>query len=353
MVFNQILLLISPQMKLKLTLKDIARELGFSTSTVSKALKDSHEISENTRDKIKAFAKQHNYKPNTLALSLRQQKTYVLGVIIPEIVHHFFSTIISGIEHVANEKGYNLIICVSNESFKKEVLNIEMLTNGRVDGLLISISKESLEKHDFTHLNELIDDDIPLVLFDRINEQINCDKVIIDDIGGAFKATEFLINLNRRKIALITTPDYVTVGELRTEGYIKALKQHNIPINKDLIIHINEKQNIKNQISPLFNQKELPDAIFTVNEIYAAITLKIAKEKGINIPKDISVIGFTDGLISEYSSPSLTTMSQHGFTMGQQAAELLIDRIENKTKSYFETKVISADIKVRESTKIV
>jgi len=340
-------------MKPKLTLKDISYELGVSISTVSKALKDSHEISKKTRDKIKAFAKLYNYKPNTIAKSLRQQKTYVLGIIIPEIVHHFFSTVISGIEHVANERGYNIIICVSNESFKKEALNVEMLTNSRVDGILISISKESQEKQDFEHLNELINDGIPLVLFDRINEHINCDKVIIDDIDGAFKATEFLINLNRRKIALITTPSYVTVGELRTEGYLKALKQHNIPIRKNLIIHVNEKQNIKNQILPLFNQKELPDAIFAVNEIYAATTLKIAKEKGINIPKDISVIGFTDGLISEFSSPSLTTMAQHGFTMGEQAAELLIDRIENKTKPYFETKVISADIKIRESTKIV
>ena len=153
----------------KITLKDIAKELGYSKSTVSKALNDSHEISEETRLKIKAFADFYKYKPNSLALKLRNRKTMVIGVVIPEIVHHFFSRVISGIEKIVNEKGYNVMICLSNESYDKEVLNINMLADGSVDGLLVSIAKETLERNSFDHFSELMNDDIPLVLFDRIS----------------------------------------------------------------------------------------------------------------------------------------------------------------------------------------
>lgn len=197
-------------MKAKITIKDIARELGVSTSTVSKALKDSHEISESTKAKIKAFADFYHYKPNSLALKLRNQKTMVIGVIIPEIVHHFFSRVISGIEKAANLRGYNVMICVSNESYDKELLNIEMLANGSVDGLLISLSKETQKIKDFSHFNELIENNVPFVLFDRIEESINCDKIIVDDEGGAYKATKYLLEKKCIKVALITTPDYVT-----------------------------------------------------------------------------------------------------------------------------------------------
>jgi len=342
-------------MKSKITIKDIAKELGVSTSTVSKALKDSHEISESTKAKIKAFANFYHYKPNSLALKLRSQKTMVIGVIIPEIVHHFFSKVIQGIEKIANQRGYNIMICVSNESYDKELLNIEMLANGSVDGLLISISKETQKIGDFNHLNELIENEVPFVLFDRIDKSINCDKVIIDDEGGAYKATKFLLEQNCKKIALITTPDYVTVGKLRNNGYVKALQKHGLKKDLSIIVKIenldDDHDGIYNQIKKLIFVKNPPDGIFAVNELYAALAMKIAKERGLNIPEDIKIIGFTDGIISEFSSPSLTTVAQHGFTMGKQAAELLINRIENKIKDNFQTQVISTTITVRESTK--
>lgn len=337
-------------MKQKITIKTIAKELGVSTSTVSKALRDSHEISSETKKKIQAYANLYNYKPNNLALQLRNQKTKVIGVILPKIVHHFFSTVIMGIEEGANKKGYNIMVCFSNESYKKEVETLKVLSNGSVDGLIVSISNETLENKDYKHFVDLVSEEIPLVLFDRVVDEILCDKVVVDDVGAGYKATTHLIENGRKKIALLTTPSHVNVGTLRRQGYEKALIDAYIRPNKNLIVEIDEKKDIKSQIQKVF--KEGIDAVFAVNEIYAANAMRIAKEKGLNIPSEISIIGFTDGLISEYSSPSITTIAQHGFTMGIQTVELLIERIENETEVYKPKKiVISSDLKIRESTK--
>ena len=337
-------------MKQKVTIKTIAKELGVSTSTVSKALKDSHEISSETKERIQAYADYYNYKPNTLALQLRNQKTKLIGVILPKIVHHFFSTVISGIEEGANDKGYHIMVCFSNESYKKEVETLKLLSNGSVDGLIVSIASETLKNKDFKHFEDLVSEEIPLILFDRVVDDINCDKVIVDDVGAGYKATKYLLQNNRKKIALITTPKHVTVGALRRQGYEKALIEEYIKTDANLIVEIDENESITKQIETVFSQDI--DSVFAVNEIYAAKAMKIAKNKGLNVPNDVSVIGFTDGLISEYSSPSITTIAQHGFTMGRQAVELLIERIEKESEIYKPRKiVISSDLKLRESTK--
>lgn len=337
-------------MKQKITIKTIAKELGVSASTVSKALKDSHEISTETKERIQAFANHYNYKPNNLALQLRNQKTKVIGVILPKIVHHFFSTVIKGIEEGANKRGYNIMVCFSNESYHKEVETLKVLSNGSVDGIIVSIASETLENKDFKHFKDLVNEDIPLVLFDRVVDDILCDKVVVDDVGAGYKATSHLLENNRKKIALITTPDHVNVGSLRKQGYEKALIESYIKSNKDFIIKIDESQDLRSQIEKIFDQDI--DAVFAVNEIYAATTMRIAKEKGYKVPEDIAIIGFTDGLISEYSSPSITTIAQHGLTMGRQSVELLIDRIERENDNEKPKKiVISSDLKLRESTK--
>ncbi|WP_420553546.1 LacI family DNA-binding transcriptional regulator [Tenacibaculum aiptasiae] len=337
-------------MKPKITIKIIAKELGVSVSTVSKALRDSYEISKETKDRIKAYADYYNYRPNNLALQLRNQKTKVIGIILPKIVHHFFSTVIKGIEDEANKRGYNIMVCFSNNNEKKEAETIDVLTNGSVDGLLVSIAKETLENNTFSHFKRLTENEVPLVLFDRTHASINCDKVIVDDIGAGYKATKHLLDLGCEKIAIVTTPEHVTVGLHREQGYEKALKEQGGVIDRDLIIEVDEEKDIYTQIKELFVHEV--DAVFAVNEIYAAIAIRIAKEKGLRVPEDISIVGFTDGLISEYSSPSITTVVQHGFTMGKQAAEMLIDRIENgDDKKRFQTKVISSNLKIRESTK--
>ncbi|MFY7811346.1 MAG: LacI family DNA-binding transcriptional regulator [Flavobacterium sp.] len=339
-------------MKRKITLKQIARELDVSISTVSKSLKDSIEISEDTKLKVQAFAKLYNYKPNNIALSLKNKRTKNIAVIIPEIVHYFFATIIKGIEEVANHHGYNVVICLSDESFDKEVINMEMLAHGSIDGFIISLSKETLLKKDFHHITEVINQGMPVVMFDRVANEILCDKVIIDDANAAYKTIEFLIEKKHKNIAIITTIDYVNVGKLRTDGYLKALNHNNIIVNTDLILKIEDIENCYELIENFILNHKI-DALFAVNEIFAVNALKVAKKLNIEVPKSLAIIGFTDGIISQYSSPALSTVSQNELKMGVKAAEILINRIENEeedeNESYF-TEVIDTNLVLRETT---
>jgi LacI family transcriptional regulator len=338
-------------MKRKVTLKQIAKELDVSISTVSKSLKDSPEISEDTRQKVRAFAKLYNYKPNLIALSLKNRKTKTIGVIIPEIIHHFFATVISGIEHVANLNGYNVIVCLSDESFDKEVINMEMLANGSIDGFIMSLSKETQQKKDFHHITEAINQGMPVVMFDRVANDILCDKVIIDDSLAAFEAVQYLINKGFKKIALISTIDYISVGKLRTEGYLKALRNNNITIDENLILKVEDMDHCADKIEELMKNNTF-DAIFAVNELFAVTSIKLASKLNLKVPEDLSIIGFTDGMISKYSSPSITTVSQNEIKMGEKAAKMLIDRLENEDEEeeHYKTEVIETNLVEREST---
>ena len=343
-------------MKKKITLKQIAKELDVSISTVSKALKNSNEISEDTKLKIQAFAKLYNYKPNNIALSLKNKKTKTICIIIPEIIHHFFATVISGVEKVANENGYNVLVCLSDESFDKEVINMETLANGSIDGFIISLSKETQQKGDFHHISEIISQGMPVVMFDRVTNDVLCDKVIIDDIDAAFNATQHLIDSNRKKIALISTVDYVSVGKLRTDGYLKALKLNNLEIDKNLILKIENVTNFEIEIQNLIKKNEI-NAIFAVNELFAVTAIKAAIKLGKKVPDDIAIIGFTDGIISKYSSPAITTVSQNGELMGEKAAKMLIERLESEEVEYnehyqehYKTEVIETHLIQRESS---
>lgn len=351
-IYLEFQIYIFPLMKKKVTLKQIAKELDVSISTVSKSLKNSAEISEDTRQKIQAFAKLYNYKPNNIALSLKNRKTKTICVIIPEIIHHFFATVISGVEQVANEKGYNVLVCLSDESFDKEVINMEMLANGSIDGFIMSLSKETQQKKDFHHIVEVINQGMPVVMFDRVTNDILCDKVIIDDGLAAYNATQFLIDKGLKKIALITTVDYVSVGKLRTQGYIKALQDNDIAVKETLILKIEDIDNFDNLIEKLLLESDL-DAVFAVNEIFAVTAIKTARKLNINVPNELSIIGFTDGIISKYSTPSISTVSQNGIKMGGKAAKMLIERLEyeeDQQDEHYRTEVIDTKLIVREST---
>jgi LacI family transcriptional regulator len=344
-------------MKRKVTLKQIAKELDVSISTVSKSLRDSSEISEDTRLKVQAFAKLYNYKPNNIALSLKNQRTKKIGIIIPEIVHHFFATVISGIEQVANENGYTVIVCLSNESFTKEVINMEMLANGSIDGFIISLSKETQFKGDFHHITEVMNQGMPVVMFDRITNEIYCDKVIIDDKQAAYDAVQMLIDRGKKKIALVTTVDYVSVGKLRTDGYTKALLDNDLKFDENLIIKIEDIENCEIKIGKLIEDKAI-DAILAVNELFAVTIIKMANKMGLKVPEDLSVIAFTDGIISQYSTPTITTVSQNGIKMGQKAAKMLIERIEledydddEEHVEHYRTEIIETQLILRESTR--
>jgi LacI family transcriptional regulator len=318
---------------------------------VSKSLRNSPEIGEETREKVQAFAKLYNYKPNNIALSLKNRKTKTIGIIIPEIVHHFFATVISGIEHYANDYGYNVIVCLSDESFDKEVINMEMLAGGSIDGFIMSLSKETQNKGDFHHISEAINQGMPVVMFDRVTNDIFCDKVIIDDKTAAQDAVNFLVFKGMKKIGIITTVDYVSVGKLRTDGYLQAFRQNNIIVKEELILKIEDIENCAIAIEKFVAEQDL-DGIFAVNELFAVTAIKAANKLGKKVPEDLSVIGFTDGIISKFSTPSITTVSQDGVEMGKRAAKLLIDRLENdEDDEFFTVEIVETYLVERESTR--
>jgi LacI family transcriptional regulator len=339
-------------MKVKATLKQIAKELNVSVSTVSKALNDSPEISDQTKIRIKEYAKLKNYKPNVIGLNLKNRKTKTIGVIIPNILNSFFAKVFSGIEKVADEKGYNVIMCISNESFDKEAHTLEMLSNGTIDGFVLSVSEEAQKLNDYSHFASIINDGTPIVMFDRIAEGIECDKVVVDDFNSAVNATQRLIDLGCKNIALFSSVDNLSVGKLRTDGYLKALKDNNIAINKNIILRTDSEDDLNFRIQELSETCAI-DAIFALEESDSVAALKYGLKRGNKIPEELSIIGFADGILaSRRLSPSLTTVSQHGVEIGEVAAKLLIDRLESEEENKpYETVVIKTKLKERESTR--
>jgi LacI family transcriptional regulator len=339
-------------MKAKATLKQIAKELNVSVSTVSKALNDSPEISEQTKIKIKEYAKLKNYKPNIIGLNLKNRKTKTIGVIIPNILNSFFAKVFSGIEKVADSKGYNVITCISNESLEKEINTMEMLSNGTIDGFILSISEEAQKEHEYNHFKDIINDGTPIVMFDRIADDVDCDKVVVDDFDSALNATQHLIDLGCKNIALVSSVDNLSVGKLRADGYLKALEINKIPVNENIILRTDSEDDLKEKIEYILDHNKV-DGIFALEENDSVAALRIGLKKGYRIPEDISIIGFADGILaSRRLSPSLTTVSQHGIEIGEEAAKLLIDRLEHKEENKpYETIVIKTILKERESTR--
>lgn len=337
-------------MRKRITLKQIAKELDVSVSTVSKALRDSDEIGEETRERIQAFARFHNYKPNSIAQSLKNKKFKTIGVIIPEIVHNFFSTVINGIENVANQKGYNVVVCFSNESFDREVINMETLANSAIDGFVIALTKETQYKQDYHHLQEVINRGMPLVMFDRVTYDIYCDKVVVDDTYAAYSGVNYLLKSGCQRIGLLTIPEHISVGKLRNQGYVKALQDAGLPVRKELIVVIDDIESTT-EIQQLFDEQDF-DGLLCVNEFFAATSLREAHNRGIRIPEDVSIIGFADGFLARSAYPKLTAIDQNGFRMGEKAAELLIEKVENeKDEEYFRTEVVPTRLVLRESTR--
>lgn len=346
-------------MKKKVTLKEIARELNVSVSTVSKALKDSEEISVETRERIQAFAKLLNYKPNSIALSLRNQATKSIGILIPQIVNHYFAKVIQGIEEEAQKQGYSSLIAVSNNSFEKEVLHMQNLANGSIDGFILSVAKETLLKKDYHHFKEVLARGIPIIMFDRTIPEIDCDKVIIDDIRAAQRATERLIASGCKQILLITTEDFISVGKLRKQGYINALLEENRKVNPDLILEIKDDFSKEEAEAFIIDKmrgllKKYPDidGILGVNEFYTIFALNYLKDKGYKVPENISAICFSDGDLPKYANPSISAISQYGEEIGRASARLLIDKLEKeKGPEHNQTIIINTKIIERESTK--
>jgi LacI family transcriptional regulator len=332
----------------QVTIKDIAKVLGISVSTVSRALKDHPDISEETRNQVKELARKLNYEPNALALSLRRNKSNTIGIIIPEIVHHFFSSVISGIEDVAYDSGYTVMVCQSNETYEREVINAQALLSNRVDGVLISISKTTL---DFDHFRNFINQGIPLVFFDRICPELNTDRVITNDEGGAFIATEHLINIGCKKVAHFAAPQNLLIGQGRLAGYLRALKQYKLNYDPNLVLHCDTMEQAEEKTIDFLNRYTDVDGIFAVNDSTAIGIMKMLQKMEKRIPQDIAVIGFGDGPNALIVSPTLSTVEQKGYEIGAEAVKLLINKIENETPTdSFQTKVITPTLIARGST---
>ncbi|WP_411030291.1 LacI family DNA-binding transcriptional regulator [Spongiimicrobium sp. 3-5] len=339
----------------KLTLKEIANHFKVSVSTVSKAINDSHEISEQLKVQIQKFAKENHYKPNKVALSLLNRSTKTIGVVIPNILNYFFIQVLYGVEQIANDRGYSIISCISNQSLEKETRTLELLSTGSVDGIIISSVATEMQFDDHvSHLKELTNNQIPLVMFDRVTNLIECDKIIVDDFEAGYKATKYFIETGCRTIAIVTPIDHSNIGRLRIEGYKKALAEKNIDFDEKLVIPIGTKDDLELIMSFLLNYKKI-EGIMALDEITAVRTMSIVKSRGYHVPNDISIIGFTNGELSRYVTPALTMVSQHGKYIGETVANTLIDRIESKNKNEvheaYGTKVVKTSLIVRESTK--
>ncbi len=334
------------------TIKDIAKALGLSTSTVSRALRDSYEISEATKKKIKDYAVQINYRPNPVALSLKEKRTLSIGVVVAEIANTFFSQVINGIESIAYANGYNVIITQSKESVEKEQMILEYLTSRSIDGLIISVAAET---KDFGNLKQLHEKGLPIVFFDRVVEDIDTHKVVTDNKTGVYRATEHLIKNNYKRIAAIANNANLSITRDRLAGFQKALADHNRPINEDYIKYCDHGgliiEEVEKAVESLLALKKRPDALILLADKITTETFGILREKNIKIPRDIAIIGFNNSNYTVLFSPSLSVISQPAFEMGEKAAGLLLHLIESKRAvTDFQQECLSPDIIIRESS---
>jgi LacI family transcriptional regulator len=332
------------------TIKDIARALNLSTSTVSRALRGSYEISAETKKQVLEYAEQINYRPNPIALSLKERRTRAIGVVVSEIANTYFSQAINGIESIAYNRGYHVIITQTHESAEREKVNVQHLASRGVDGLLISLSSETV---DLSHLKDLHEKGLPIVFFDRITDEIETHKVSANNYLGAFHATEHLIYQGFKKIAHITSSPHLSITKERLEGYKDALLKHKIPVNEALIKYCPHGgmivDEIEEAVNDLFKARTKPDAIFTAGDRITTVCFSVLKR--MKQKKEVGFTGFTNTGVGDLFSPSLTVIRQPAFEIGQTAIEYLIGLIESKRPvTEFQTKVLETELIIRESS---
>jgi LacI family transcriptional regulator len=321
-----------------ITIKDIAKALNLSISTVSKALRNSYEISADTQKLVMDYAEEHNYKPNPIAQGLRKGKSKSIGVIVTNIDNNFFSQVINGIESVAHKKDYTVIITQSHESYQREVLNLQNLQTRSLDGLLVSLSAETAN---VDHFKAVHSKGLPIVFFDRITDEIETHRVNCNNFQGAYEATQHLVQQGYKRIAHITSSNSLSITLERQEGYLKALEDYGLKVEEETDEAIHELLAMDNR----------PDAIFTASDRLSTSTLSILSKLGIKIPQEIALAGFTNSVSADIFNPPLTTIVQPAFEMGQTATEMLIQLIERKRPpSSYEKKVLDAELVIRQSS---
>jgi LacI family transcriptional regulator len=328
-----------------ITIKDIAKALNISTSTVSRALRGSYEINTETKRLVMEYAEKMNYRPNPIALSLKENRSRAIGVIVPEIANNFFSQAINGIENIAYNRGYHVVIFQSHESYEREMVNVQHLFARKVDGLLISLSGST---RDVNHIENYRENNFPVVYFDRVPETTEAHKVVADNFDGAFRATEYMIQQGKRTIAHITSPPVLSITQERLAGYKAALEKYGLPIREELIKFCYfSPEEAFNAIDSLIKNYQ-PDAFFTASDRLALNCYEAHKKKIIELPKDVMFFGFTNLNVAHLLEPPLSTIVQPALELGQTAAEILLDIIENKRRGKgYETVKLKTDLHIR------
>lgn len=337
-----------------ITLKDIAKALGLSTSTVSRALRDSYEISEGTRKRVLEYAEKFHYHPNPAALGLKERRTRSIGVIVSEIANTFFSQAINGMESIAYDRGYNVIITQSHESFEREVMNLQYLASRSIDGLLVSLSTET---QDVSHFQSVHEKGLPVVFFDRVSDEISTHKVTADNFRGAYDVVEHLIQMGYKRIAHLTNADYLSITVERLQGYKRAMADYGITIPPSYVQYcphgglVNEET--EKAVKKFLSLKKRPEVIFAAGDKLTTGCLRQLKLENVRVPEDIAMVGFSNSELMDLFNPPLTTVRQPAFEMGQVATEMLIDLIESRRPvTEYEKRVLPTQMQIRDSSSL-
>ena len=335
-----------------LTMKDIAREFGISVATVSRALKDSPRISEERRRAIQAYAREHNFYPNAIGEALRHSRVMpqkVIGVIVPEFTHYYFSSILTGIEEAATARGYNIMVALSGEQYEREARICDTFHRYKVCGVIVSQAKDT---RNYSHYQRLIDAGIPLVFYDRICTGVNASRVVVDDYMGAYNAVSHLIETGCQRIAFFGAPMQLEISKNRFNGYKDALLKHGMAIDEEIICVCDNRADAELMTPRMLELGHRPDGFFAVNDDTAIGILYTCKRAGFRVPEDISICGFTNGQRAIACDPMLTTVEQRGHLVGEEAAEILIDKVEGYSPmEKIEKRVVRTRLIIRGTTK--
>ncbi len=322
----------------KTTIKDIARALGIHHTTVSRALRDHPDVKPETKEKIKKMAEKLNYQPNLFARNLRNNQANLIGVLVPEIQHHFFASAISGMEEIAQEHGYVLLVCQSNENYEREVMNTKALFGNRVAGMLVSVAQTTRTDE---HFRWFLKSGGRIVFFDRVLDIPNTIKVVVDDRAGGYKATKYLIDKGRKRIAHIGGTKNLLISHERYNGYVQALQEAGLPVDKRLVVWSGfHEENGAKAIKQILKRGEPPDAVFAVNDPVALGAMTVLKQRGLKIPRDVSVVGFSNNPISAFVDPPLTTIEQPAYQMGMEAIKALLEQVQNGEEPPEDKKIV-------------
>ncbi len=331
------------------TIKDIARRLHISTSTVSRAMRDQPDVNADTKKAVLALAEELDYQPNKVALSLLKKHTYTIGVLVPNL-DYFCATAVKGIDEMALEAGYTVMVCQSNESYGREVVNVRRLLESRVDGFIISASSQTKA---FDHFKRLQEKNIPMVFFDRETPDMDTHRVVLDNADGAMQATEHLLQQGCKRIAFLAGPPALSISNKRKEGYLAALKKYKTKTDESLIVHCDfNQQYAQVATEELLRRKKRPDGIVTISDRIAIGAMLAIKEKGLRMPEDIALVGFNNEPVTSLLSPSISSVDQPAFEMGKIAARTFIELLNSHEKPPVSTITLKPRLIIRESSRI-